>query len=120
MSIHDVRRAGHSGSLVAALLHSDASLMVWFLLGALGLVDAKDLHLSAFQKGLMVPIAAGGVGGFPHPFGFGALASTTGTSPTGSAALALVGTGAGDAARRRGRVWHRSLELTGDLRMGTR
>ena len=41
--------AGHTPSLVAALLHFDVSFMVWVLLGALGPIVASDLHLTPTQ-----------------------------------------------------------------------
>jgi NNP family nitrate/nitrite transporter-like MFS transporter len=56
-------RSGHPGSLLAAFLYFDVSFMVWVLLGALGVLIARDLNLSATQKGLMVaiPLLSGAV-----------------------------------------------------------
>jgi len=56
MDIAALRRAGHAPSLVAALLHFDASFMAWVLLGALGAYVGEDLGLSASAKGLMVAV----------------------------------------------------------------
>jgi NNP family nitrate/nitrite transporter-like MFS transporter len=54
-------KAGHTPSLIAAFLYFDMSFMVWVMLGPLGVQIAKDLGLSAAQKGLMVatPVLAG-------------------------------------------------------------
>lgn len=54
-------KAGHAPTLFAAFLYFDLSFMVWVMLGPLGVQIAKDLGLSAAQKGLMVatPVLAG-------------------------------------------------------------
>ena len=54
-------KSGHWPTLLAAFLYFDLSFMVWVVLGPLGVQIAKDLGLSAAQKGLMVatPILAG-------------------------------------------------------------
>jgi MFS transporter, NNP family, nitrate/nitrite transporter len=54
-------KAGHLPTLFAAFLYFDLSFMVWVLLGPLGVAVAKDLHLNAADKGLMVatPVLAG-------------------------------------------------------------
>ena len=54
-------KAGHLPTLFAAFLYFDLSFMVWVLLGPLGPAIAKDLHLNAADKGLMVatPVLAG-------------------------------------------------------------
>lgn len=54
-------KAGHAPTLFAAFLYFDLAFMVWVLLGPLGVQIAKDLGLSASQKGLMVatPLLAG-------------------------------------------------------------
>src|SRR6478735_3885853 len=54
-------KAGHLPTLFAAFLYFDISFMVWVLLGPLGVAVAKDLHLNAADKGLMVatPVLAG-------------------------------------------------------------
>ena len=56
-------RAGHLPTLVAAFLYFDVSFMVWVILGPLAVFIARDLHLSAAEKGLMVatPVLAGAV-----------------------------------------------------------
>ncbi|MDB5816334.1 MAG: nitrate transporter [Rhodocyclales bacterium] len=56
-------KAGHAPTLFAAFLYFDLAFMVWVLLGPLGVQIAKDLGLSAAQKGLMVatPLLAGAV-----------------------------------------------------------
>ena len=56
MLLSELRRSGHTPSLVAALLHFDVSFMAWVLLGALGAYIGEDLGLSASQKGLMVAV----------------------------------------------------------------
>jgi NNP family nitrate/nitrite transporter-like MFS transporter len=56
MDIAALRRSGHTPSLLAALLHFDASFMAWVLLGALGAYIGEDLGLSASAKGLMVAV----------------------------------------------------------------
>src|SRR3954468_23972014 len=54
-------KAGHLPTLFAAFLYFDLSFMVWVLLGPLGVSIARDLHLNAADKGLMVatPVLAG-------------------------------------------------------------
>jgi NNP family nitrate/nitrite transporter-like MFS transporter len=54
-------KAGHLPILFASFLYFDLSFMVWVLLGPLGVAVAKDLHLDAAHKGLMVatPVLAG-------------------------------------------------------------
>jgi NNP family nitrate/nitrite transporter-like MFS transporter len=54
-------KAGHTPTLLSAFFYFDLSFMVWVLLGPLGILIAKDLGLSAAQKGLMVatPLLAG-------------------------------------------------------------
>jgi NNP family nitrate/nitrite transporter-like MFS transporter len=48
---------------LAAFLYFDLSFMAWVILGPLGVQIAKDLGLSAAEKGLMVatPVLAGAV-----------------------------------------------------------
>jgi len=54
-------KTGHPPTLLAAFFYFDLSFMVWVILGPLAVQIAKDLHLSAAQKGLMVatPLLAG-------------------------------------------------------------
>ena len=54
MRFAELRRAGHTPSLAAALIHFDVSFMAWVMLGALGAFIGEDLGLSAGAKGLMV------------------------------------------------------------------
>lgn len=63
MQLGQFRRAGHTPSLFAALIHFDVSFMVWTILGALGVYIAEDLNLTASEKGLLVatPLLAAAV-----------------------------------------------------------
>ena len=54
MRMSEFRRAGHTPSLVAALLHFDISFAIWVILGALGAYIAEDLGLTAAEKGVLV------------------------------------------------------------------
>lgn len=56
-------KVGHLPTLVSSFLYFDLSFMVWVMLGPLGVLIAKDLHLSPAQKGLMVatPVLAGAI-----------------------------------------------------------
>jgi len=87
MSAKGFRDAGHTPSLVAALVHFDVSFMVWVLLGALGAYVAKDLGLSAAQKGLMVAVPA--LGGACFRLIVGPLSDRAGTKRTGLTTMAL-------------------------------
>ena len=51
MQFSDFRRAGHTPSLAAALVHFDVSFMAWVMLGALGAFIGEDLGLSASREG---------------------------------------------------------------------
>ncbi len=82
-----LRGAGHTPSLVAALLHFDVSFMVWVLLGALGATIGADLHLSALQKGLMVAVPP--LSGSAFRLVLGPLVDRLGARRTGLASLAL-------------------------------
>jgi NNP family nitrate/nitrite transporter-like MFS transporter len=61
MSSTSFWKAGHTPTLLASFLYSDLSFMVWLILGPLAVQIAKDLGLTAAQKGLMVatPLLAG-------------------------------------------------------------
>lgn len=61
MKLKDIRKAGHTPSLVSAFLHFDTSFMVWVLLGSLAVYIAQEYHLSASEKAFMaaVPTLAG-------------------------------------------------------------
>ncbi|GAA4012677.1 nitrate/nitrite transporter [Actimicrobium antarcticum] len=54
-------KAGHTPTLLAAFFYFDLSFMVWVILGPLGVQIARDLGLTAAQKGLIVatPLLAG-------------------------------------------------------------
>jgi NNP family nitrate/nitrite transporter-like MFS transporter len=54
---------GHKPTLLAAFLYFDVAFMVWVMLGPLAPIIAKDLHLNAAEKGLMVavPTLAGAI-----------------------------------------------------------
>ena len=56
MQLRELRKSGHLPSLIAALVHFDASFMVWVMLGALGAFIGEDLGLSATEKGVMVAV----------------------------------------------------------------
>src|SRR3954453_15333393 len=56
MRMREFRRAGHTPSLIAALLHFDVSFAIWVILGSLGAYIAEDLGLNAAQKGVLVAI----------------------------------------------------------------
>lgn len=87
MATKGFRRAGHTPSLVAALVHFDVSFMVWVLLGALGAYVASDLDLSAAQKGLMVAVPP--LGGSAFRLLLGTLADRVGVRRTGLVTMAL-------------------------------
>jgi NNP family nitrate/nitrite transporter-like MFS transporter len=52
-------KASHLPALFAFFLYFDLSFMVWVILGPLGVAIAKQLHLDAGQKGLMVALGMG-------------------------------------------------------------
>lgn len=87
MATKGFRDAGHTPSLVAALVHFDVSFMVWVLLGALGAYVASDLNLSAAQKGLMVAVPP--LGGSAFRLLLGTLADRVGVRRTGLVTMAL-------------------------------
>lgn len=58
MRLSEFRRAGHTPTLVASLLHFDVSFLCWVLLGALSIPISTSLGLSDGQTGLMVAIPA--------------------------------------------------------------
>lgn len=89
MTIRGFRKAGHTPSLVAALVHFDVSFMVWVLLGALGAYVAEDLGLTAAQKGLMVAVPP--LGGAAFRLVIGPLADRAGPKRTGLVTMALAG-----------------------------
>src|ERR1700760_1572510 len=87
MRISESRRAGHTPSLVAALLHFDVSFAIWTILGALGAYIAEDLGLSAAQKGVLVavPLLAAAVA----PIAGGVLADRYGPRRVGTITMAV-------------------------------
>jgi len=87
MASKGFRHAGHTPSLVAALVHFDVSFMVWVLLGALGAYVASDLGLSPAQKGLMVAVPP--LGGSVFRLLLGTLVDRVGIRRTGLVTMAL-------------------------------
>ena len=49
-------KSGHFPTLLSCFLYFDLSFAVWVMLGPMAVLIAKDLHLDAGQKGLMVAI----------------------------------------------------------------
>jgi MFS transporter, NNP family, nitrate/nitrite transporter len=88
MHLQDFRRAGHTPTLLAALLHFDVSFMAWVMLGALGAYIGEDLGLSASEKGLMVavPLLAAAV----FRVLLGALGDRFGPKRVGTISMAVV------------------------------
>lgn len=88
MQLGKFRHAGHTPSLIAALVHFDVSFMVWTILGALGVYIADDLHLTAGQKGLLVatPLLAAAVARVT----LGILADRFGPKRVGSISMLIV------------------------------
>jgi MFS transporter, NNP family, nitrate/nitrite transporter len=81
------RQAGHTPSLVAALIHFDVSFLCWVLVGALGAYIAADLDLTPAQKGLMVAVPPLGGAGFRLLLG--PMADRVGIKRLGLTTLAL-------------------------------
>jgi NNP family nitrate/nitrite transporter-like MFS transporter len=88
MQVSKFRKAGHTPSLLAALIHFDVSFMVWTILGALGIYIAEDLGLSAGEKGLLVatPLLAAAVARIT----LGILADRLGPKKVGSISMLVV------------------------------
>lgn len=63
MKLSDLRKSGHSPTLLSSFLYFDVSFMIWVLLGALGAFISQDFGLSPAEKGFIValPILAGSV-----------------------------------------------------------
>lgn len=61
MKLSELKKSGHSPSLLAAFLYFDVSFMIWVILGALGVYITKDFGLSPAEKGFIVavPILSG-------------------------------------------------------------
>src|SRR3954451_23383638 len=87
MRMKEFRQAGHTPSLVAALLHFDVSFAIWVILGALGAYIAEDLGLSAAQKGVVVaiPLLSAAV----CRVSFGVLADRFGPRRVGTISMAI-------------------------------
>lgn len=84
-----VTRGRQLGALVAGFLHFDLSFMAWIMVGALGIFIARDFHLSAAQKGLLVavPTLTGALARVP----VGVLANRFGCRAMGFVTLACSG-----------------------------
>src|SRR5918993_1246139 len=80
-------KAGHTPTLVAALLYFDVSFMAWVLLGPLAPFLREDLGLSATQAGLLTAIPLLG-GSLFRPL-LGALADRIGARRTAIIGLVL-------------------------------
>jgi NNP family nitrate/nitrite transporter-like MFS transporter len=78
-------RTGHWPSLLGAWLHFEVSFVVWLLIGALGVVIAQDLGLSATEKGLLVAVPL--LGGALLRVVVGVCSDQYGTKLTGTALL---------------------------------
>jgi NNP family nitrate/nitrite transporter-like MFS transporter len=82
------QRQGHLPTLFACFLHFDLSFMLWVLIGALGIVIAEDLQLSAGQRGVLValPILSGSLLRIP----LGLLSDRWGARRVGGTMLAFL------------------------------
>lgn len=80
-------RAGHSGTLIGALLYFTVSTAVWVMIGALGVYIAEDLKLAPTEKGLLIalPILCGSLLRIP----VGILGDRIGAKKIGTIGLAL-------------------------------
>lgn len=87
MAASGFRKAGHSPSLIAALVHFDVSFLCWVLVGALGAYIADDLGLSPTQKGLMVAVPP--LGGAAFRLLLGPLSDRVGIKRLGLTTLGL-------------------------------
>ena len=81
-------RQGHLPTLIACFLHFDLSFMLWVLVGALGILIAEDLDLSAGQRGVLValPILSGSLLRVP----LGLLSDRFGARRVGASMLAFL------------------------------
>ncbi|MFJ7855010.1 nitrate/nitrite transporter [Peribacillus frigoritolerans] len=70
MKISELKKSGHTPSLLASFLYFDISFMIWVLLGALGVYITKDFGLSPAEKGLIVAIPILGGSFFRIVLGF--------------------------------------------------
>lgn len=69
MSAQANTRQGSPATVFATFLHFDLCFTIWVLLGALSIYITKDLHLNAFQQGVMVAIPTLGGALFRLPMG---------------------------------------------------
>jgi NNP family nitrate/nitrite transporter-like MFS transporter len=81
MHLRDFSRSGHPATLFSAFLYFDVSFMVWVLIGALGVYIARDLGLTASQKGILVAIPI--LGGSLFRIVMGLLTDRIGPKKTG-------------------------------------
>jgi len=88
MHLRDFVRSGHPQTLFSAFLYFDISFMVWVLIGALGVYIARDLGLSASQKGVLVAIPI--LGGSLFRIVMGLLTDRIGPKKTGIMAQLVV------------------------------
>jgi MFS transporter, NNP family, nitrate/nitrite transporter len=82
MHLRDFARSGHPATLFSAFLYFDISFMVWVLIGALGVYIARDLGLTASQKGILVAIPI--LGGSLSRVAMGLLTDRLGPKKTGT------------------------------------
>ena len=80
-------KSGHLPTLIASFLYFDISFMIWVLLGITSTFIAADLHLTPYEKGLMVglPILGGALLRIP----MGLLADRFGGKITGMGGMLI-------------------------------
>src|SRR5919201_5429847 len=88
MHLRDFARSGHPPTLLSAFLYFDISFMVWVLIGALGVYIAKDLGLTASQKGMLVAIPI--LGGSLFRVLLGILTDRIGPKKTGTTGQLII------------------------------
>jgi MFS transporter, NNP family, nitrate/nitrite transporter len=88
MQFKQFLKVGHAPTLFSAFLYFDMSFMVWVLLGPLGVFIARDLGLSASQKGLMVAIPV--LSGAFFRFFMGLMVDRVGAKRTGQLGQIIV------------------------------
>jgi len=88
MHLRDFCRSGHPPTLLSAFLYFDMSVMVWVLIGALGVYIASDFGLTPGQKGILVatPLLGGALFRIP----MGVLTDRLGPKKTGALAQCIV------------------------------
>lgn len=85
MSTHLTPRKGSPTTVFACFLHFDLCFTIWVLLGALSIYITRDLHLNAFQQGVMVAIPTLSGALFRLPMGL--LGDRFGSKPVGTIML---------------------------------